>query len=363
MSFPRAEPGRPRPCHGPRYPATCPLHRIPSRQPAVQCVLVSTALLAVLGGFPPRAASATSRLVRNLEAGENQTLVAYGTSLTAVGAWVDQLRVVLDRQFPNQVTVVNAAQGGATSDWGLRNLDDKVLAHEPDTVLIEFSVNDAVTSPQTPVTHARENLETMIDRIAESNPDTEIILMVMNRPVGHTATARPNLASFNQMVRDVARARGLRLIDHFPAWEKLLAENPGQFLACVPDSIHPMRSGSLLVSTPLILRELGLPPAAADASRDEPLERYLFRSLMDADKDGKVTRGEFRNHWRRQFDKTDTDADGSLTEAELHSADLLAFFDADDDSRVEIDEYLPRFQPLFEQYADAAEQTITTADF
>jgi len=325
--------------------------------------LVSAVLLAGLGVLEPQAASAESRLVQNLEAGKRQTLVAFGTSLTAVGAWVDQLRVVLERQFPGQATVVNAAQGGANSDWGRRSLDEKVLAHDPDTVLIEFSVNDAVAPPGTRVTRARGNLEFMIERIAKSNPKTEIILMVMNRPVGHTATARPNLASFNQMVRDVAQERGLQLIDHFPAWEKLLTENPAQFLECVPDSIHPLRSGSLLVSTPLILRELGLPPAAADASRAEPLERYLFRSLMDTDKDGEVTLREFSTHWSKQFQKTDTDGDARLNEAELHSAELLAFFDTDNDSRVEIDEYLPKFQPLFERHADAVTQTINTGHF
>jgi hypothetical protein len=41
-----------------------------------------------------------TRLVQNLEAGKKQTLVTFGTSLTAVGAWVDQLRAVLDQQFP-----------------------------------------------------------------------------------------------------------------------------------------------------------------------------------------------------------------------------------------------------------------------
>jgi len=47
----------------------------------------------------------------------------------------------------------------------------------------------------------------------------------------------------------------------------------------------------------------------------------------------------------------------------LHSAELLAFFDTDNDSRVEIDEYLPKFQPLFERHADAVTRTIDTGHF
>ena len=56
-----------------------------------------------------------SRFVQNLEAGRKQTLVAYGTSLSAIGAWVDQLRAVADQQFPGLSTVINGAQGGAAS--------------------------------------------------------------------------------------------------------------------------------------------------------------------------------------------------------------------------------------------------------
>ncbi len=326
-------------------------------------LLLPLILLAVLCSSSLQAASEKSRFVRNLEAGKKQTLVAFGTSLTAVGAWVDQLRAVADRQFPGLATVVNGAQGGANSDWGREKLDEKVLAHRPDTVLIEFSVNDAVGKPDKPVSPAKENLENMIDRILQSNPDTEIILMVMNPPVGHTASARPNLAAYNQMYRDVAKERRLQLIDHSPEWEKLLQENPALFVECVPDSIHPLRNGSLLVSAPLVIRSLGLAPGAPEASREEPMERYLFRALMDKDKDGKITRDEFQAFWTGQFEKTDTDANGALDQGELHSAELLAFFDADNDSQVALAEYLPKFQPVFDRYADDDGQTINAEKF
>ena len=37
-----------------------------------------------------------SNLVSNLKAGKQQTLVVYGTSITAAGAWVGQLQKVLN---------------------------------------------------------------------------------------------------------------------------------------------------------------------------------------------------------------------------------------------------------------------------
>ena len=50
-------------------------------------------------------------LIDRLKQGSKQTVVAYGTSLTKVGAWVDQLRTVFNQQFPGQVNLINGAQG------------------------------------------------------------------------------------------------------------------------------------------------------------------------------------------------------------------------------------------------------------
>ena len=80
-----------------------------------------------------------TRLIDCLKQGKKQTVVAYGTSLTKVGAWVDQLRTVFNQQFPGQVNLINGAQGGANSDWGIKNLQEKVLRYRPDCVFIEFS--------------------------------------------------------------------------------------------------------------------------------------------------------------------------------------------------------------------------------
>lgn len=288
-----------------------------------------------------------TRLVQNLEAGKKQTLVTFGTSLTAAGAWVDQLRAVLDQHFPGRATVINGAQGGANSDWGCAALEEKVLTHKPDTVLIEFSVNDAVAKRKTSVGHARENLENMIERILAANPDCEIILQIMNPPVGHGKTARPDLAAYDQMYRDVAAARRLRLIDHGPAWQELLKNDPRTFQLCSPDTIHPLRSGSLKVSTPVVLAALGLAPGNPAASTVDPCDKYV-RTRMDKDKNRSVSRSEFDAYWSEQFQLNDTDSDGNVTTAELHSPELHAALDANRDGNLDQAEYVAFFSPLFE---------------
>jgi hypothetical protein len=78
-------------------------------------------------------------LVSRLESGRKQTVITYGTSLTKVGAWTDQLATVLEQNYPGQVTFINSAQGGSNSDWGSRSFDEKVFQNKPDTVFNEYA--------------------------------------------------------------------------------------------------------------------------------------------------------------------------------------------------------------------------------
>ena len=292
--------------------------------------------------------SGTSQLVQNLEAGKKQTVVTFGTSLTAVGAWVHQLREVLNQQYPGQVTLINGAQGGANSDWGRAALDEKVLKHKPDTVFIEFAVNDAVASRQSSVDKAQNNLEDMIARILKVNPDCEIILMVMNPPVAHTKVHRPNLAAYNQMYRDLAKERGFQLIDHYPVWEKLLNDHPGKFLFYVPDTIHPIRVGALAVITPSLTKALGLKPGKPELDDASPCWVYLMTCLMDKDKDRGVTRVEFNAYWAGIFNSNDKDKDGALKPDEFGPQVLFEYLDADGSGLVSLDELLRVYAPHFD---------------
>ncbi len=77
------------------------------------------------------------------------------------------------------------------SKWGVDNLDARVLTKKPDTVFIEFAINDAYLDYKTSVSDARRNLANMIDRILSSKADTEIILMTMTPPTGIHLERRP----------------------------------------------------------------------------------------------------------------------------------------------------------------------------
>jgi lysophospholipase L1-like esterase len=198
-----------------------------------------------------------SRLVTQLAAGEPQHLVTYGCSLTAGGAWVEQVHQALAAQYPGSLRVSNSGQGAMWSRWGRENLEERVIALQPDSVLIEFSMNDAYLPYDTSVAEARQNLEAMIDGLGAALPACEVVVMVMNPPTGEHLTVRPHIEEYNEAYRQVARGRRLRLIDHWPAWQRLLCDDPDAFRLCVPDGIHPAPIGCQRIITPGILVGLG----------------------------------------------------------------------------------------------------------
>lgn len=201
-----------------------------------------------------------SQLVSNLKAGQKQKVVTYGTSLTSGGAWVKQLEAALKSNWPEQVTVHNSGAGGMWSTWGVENLDTRVIDLKPDTVFIEFGINDAYLPYKTTVADAQKNLEQMILRIKGALFNTEIILMTMNPPVeGHLAR-RPKIEEYYEMYRKVAKEQRLKLIDHHTNWKEVLGNSRSRFDKYVPDGIHPGALGCEKVITPTLRKELGIPP-------------------------------------------------------------------------------------------------------
>jgi acyl-CoA thioesterase-1 len=231
--------------------------------------LLITGLLAALAFVPALCAqnapaSTPPRFITALQAGQRQHIVIYGTSLSKSGAWVPQLQAALDARFPGLVQLTNSARGGQHSGWGADNVETAVVALKPDAVFIEFAINDAVTRFDLSLDTVRRNLDTILDRIRAALPRCEIILQVTNpavgRPEGHPS-ARRNQDAYQQIYRDAAKRRGLRLVDHSIAWNRLLAgKGEAGFKTLVPDGVHPSAEGWRQIVMPVLLRELHLAP-------------------------------------------------------------------------------------------------------
>jgi lysophospholipase L1-like esterase len=209
-----------------------------------------------------------SKLAEALRAGKKQTVVIYGTSLSQGGnwgpSWFQPVQDVLEREFPGQLAVINSARGGQNSRWGAGMLDASVIAKRPDCVFIEFSINDAVVRFDMSLEESRKNMVEMIDRIHAALPDCEIVLQITNPVVGKpegNASHRGNQEAYEQIYRELARERGLILIDNAPRWRAILdAKGEKSYRQFVPDGVHPINSAYKMVTVPNILGTLGFSP-------------------------------------------------------------------------------------------------------
>lgn len=227
------------------------------RQAMSNIGFLSAAILAAFLSIS--SASAQSGLIRNLQQGKSQRLVVYGTSLSSGAggmAWVVALTDSLNKQYNGRLSCLITGKPAMWSTWGVQHLEDSVIAKKPDAVMIEFAINDAFESYRTPPAVAGLNLEYMINRIKLANPDCEIILQLMNPPVGEHEVARPDLQTYYEIYRRVAKKYRLLLIDHNHYWQAILAQGLDAFLSYVPDGIHPSEETARTLVAPFIRRVL-----------------------------------------------------------------------------------------------------------
>jgi lysophospholipase L1-like esterase len=198
-------------------------------------------------------------IFKNLAAGKKQTAVTYGTSLTVTGAWTKATQEYFDKHYPGQVTFENTAKSGMHSNWGVENLQERVLDKKPDLVFIEFAVNDAAPKNGVSLEQSVANLDKMVTAIRQQNPQVDIVLQTMN-PAWDSPSVkdkkygsdRPHLEAYYDVCRQYARDHHLPLVDNYPNWAKLQKEDPEQFKSSVPDGIHPSSAASLAVTWPAI---------------------------------------------------------------------------------------------------------------
>jgi acyl-CoA thioesterase I len=194
--------------------------------------------------------------IKNLESRIKQKIVVYGTSLTFGGAWVEQLGTILHHEFSGNVSVINSGRNGANSDWGLQNVEDSVVSKHPDCVFIEFSINDAVSNTITEDI-SKKKLNCIIDIILDNYSECEIVLMTMNpRTDGYVTPTR--MASYYQVYREVAADRHCIIVDNYPLWVDIQSRDMGLYNQYIPDGCHPTAQGCEAVTTPNILKVLGI---------------------------------------------------------------------------------------------------------
>ena len=236
------------------------------------------------------AISGGARFIRELQAGHKITLVTMGTSLTAgQWRWPDvMVKEWLDKEFPGLVTFYNEGVSASSTSVGPGNNASlsglgklpAAVAHKPDVVFIEFGVNDAYTPYKINLATSKANLNRIIDGILAANPKTEVILMTMHPCRSHGGDGladRPHIDSYYQIYRDVAKERGLLLVDNEPNWKKILDADRAAFDRLVPDGVHPHLEGYRQVVLPELKATL-MPGGAKEVDMDSPDK--LFEAMV-----------------------------------------------------------------------------------
>ncbi|MBQ8524682.1 MAG: S-layer homology domain-containing protein [Clostridia bacterium] len=211
-------------------------------------------------------------LFDKLSAGEEVTVAYLGGSITAgTGArndycFAQQTTNYLVKHFPDaKINHVNAGIGGTRSDFGGIRVNDDVLSHSPDTVFIEYAVNDAWPGDD----YIREALESLLRTVlgAESSPAVVLIISFKG-----DMEYDPNNSTF---FKDIGKHYGIPVIDvHNPV---LRGINDGKYTfdEYVPDGIHPSAFGyslmaSLITNLYTVIEEK-LESASADELKVTPL--------------------------------------------------------------------------------------------
>jgi lysophospholipase L1-like esterase/photosystem II stability/assembly factor-like uncharacterized protein len=187
-------------------------------------------------------------------------VVAFGDSITAAtqqapdDRWPEILGRALQDSFPECIIkVINAGVGGNTSREGLRRMEQDVLKHAPDFVLVEFGGNDNTSEPARHVSFEEftNNLAQIRKNVTERNNGRLIMLTfppVVDewRPAGGEDAA---VELYRNLARQFAQEHGLPLADIDKVLRKKMSQD-GYHKAeyILRDGVHLTAQGNKVVA-------------------------------------------------------------------------------------------------------------------
>ncbi len=184
------------------------------------------------GSLWPAQPNQTARLRRSRERlaqSESFKMVAFGDSITAGGdatsadlIFWNRWAAHLQRDYSQaKIAAVNGATGGDSTVQGLQRLTEKVIAEQPDLVLIGFGMNDH-NRGGVPIPQFQANLRTMIERI-RSETSAEIILLSTFPPHPQWAFGSHHMEDYARATAQVAEETGCAYADIFTNWQSMAA--------------------------------------------------------------------------------------------------------------------------------------------
>ncbi len=211
---------------------------------------------------------APSRAQDMRQADKPLSIVTFGTSLTARANWPERLEEALRACMHKEVLVVKVAKSGATSEWGMNQIE-RVDSANPDIILIEFYANDAALHRGVSLATSKANVARLIDDLRAKRPQAQILPMVMNPMHGVRKLIRPFLARYIDAHLEVAREKGLKYLDHRPRWEAL---SDRQRVAAIPDGVHPVADAAAKIMMPALLAHIAGQNCKQYANQSRPAD-------------------------------------------------------------------------------------------
>ena len=190
---------------------------------------------------PPSAGSGSgsgSGVLRYVAMGDSYTI---GTSVGQADRWPDRLVAALGSDAPRLELVANLGVNGWTSDDVIRGELPALARLQPDFITLLIGVNDVVQG--VPAERYRANLGSIFDALLERLPSNRILVVTTpdytvtpaGADYGDPVRQRSAIASFNAVLREVAGARGILVVDIFDLSERAATDRS----LVADDGLHP----------------------------------------------------------------------------------------------------------------------------
>jgi acyl-CoA thioesterase-1 len=181
----------------------------------------------------PANARDSSPLKRILVLGDS---LSAGFGLKSSQAWPALVTEKMRDAGLTNFEITNASQTGGTTAGGLQRLPGH-LKRKIDIFILELGINDAFRG--VPIAQIRNNLQAIIDRVKERNPNAHVIIAGMQLP---NYTADNYVFAFGQLYADLTAKNSAALIPY------LLEGVGGNASLNQPDHVHPNAAGQKILA-------------------------------------------------------------------------------------------------------------------
>ncbi len=182
----------------------------------------------------------------DIQTGTLVTIAFMGTSLTAGDPWPDLVAERLQKCTHHPVRALRFAQGGATSVWGLTQVE-AVIAAAPDMVLMEFAINDADLRRGLSLAGSRDAHRAILARVKQGLPKAQVVLLTTNPALGLRRLLRPRLPAYYALYHRLAVDHWTGLVDLTPRWLAM-----PDMVQALTDGLHPSPKATAEVVVPAI---------------------------------------------------------------------------------------------------------------